>query len=353
MESVSPYTVSATNRSGLIVIVETLFMTWMIIVNLIRLYMRLAINGPLKIDDVVMFTGSVIAIAHVGTIMDAISHGLGRSEDESSVSNLMRAGKDVYAANLLFLAGHGAAKISTCLLLKQLGRQEGYLLCTKIVLGIVTAWMSASILAVALSCFPQYQFSMAQHCSNIGIAWKAIAAFDVITDILTFGLCILLVWGVQMRVKQKWAVIFAFGTRAPVVMLIILRQTYLNRSLFLPDAPLHQSDAMIVTAILLHCSIMVSTVPCLKPFVISFNTGWGQGVTNGNSQNSYFTPTGKSASANQSHVYSMNREEGDQVDLTTSRQSQDSQHSQRLIIHQMQEWKVEEEYEMHSIRDRI
>ncbi|KAJ5927262.1 hypothetical protein N7516_009035 [Penicillium verrucosum] len=348
METVSPYTVSATNRSGLIVIVETLFMTWMIIVNLIRLYMRLAINGPVKIDDVVVFTGSIIAIAHVGTIMDAISHGLGRSEDESSVSNL-----DIYAANLLFLAGHGAAKISICLLLKQLGRQGGYLICAKVLLGMVTAWITGSIFAVAFSCFPQYQFSMAQHCTNIGIAWKVITAFDVITDILTFGLCILLVWGVQMRWKQKWAVVFAFGTRAPVVILIILRQTYLNHSLFLPDAPLHQSNAMIVTAILLHCSIMVSTVPCLKPFVISFNTGWGQGVTNSNGQNSYFTPTGKSASVNQSHIYSINRGEGDEIDFTTSRQSQDSQHSQRLIIHQVQEWKVEEEYEMHSIRDRI
>ncbi|CRL29000.1 unnamed protein product [Penicillium camemberti] len=352
METISHYTVSATNRSGLIVIVETLFMTWMIIVNLIRLYMRLAINGPVKIDDVVVFTGSVIAIAHVGTIMDAISHGLGRSEDESSVSSLIRAGKDVYAANLLFLAGHGAAKISICLLLKQLGRQKGYLLCSRILLGIVAAWMTGSILAVAFGCFPQYQFSMAQHCTNIGIAWKVITAFDVITDILTFGLCILLVWGVQMRWKQKWGVIFAFGTRAPVVILIILRQTYLNRLLFLPDAPLHQSDAMIVTAILLHCSIMVSTVPCLKPFFISFNTGWGQGITNGNGQNSYFTPTGKSASANQSHMYSMNRDEGDEINLTTSWQSQDSRYSQRLIIHQVQEWKVEE-YEMHSIRDRI
>lgn len=75
--------------------------------------------------------------------------------------------QNVYAANLLFLAGHGAAKISICLLLKQLGRQKSYLLCSKILLGVVTAWMLASILAVALSCFPLYQFTMAQHCSSI------------------------------------------------------------------------------------------------------------------------------------------------------------------------------------------
>ncbi|OQE12098.1 hypothetical protein PENVUL_c001G10133 [Penicillium vulpinum] len=330
MESVSPYAVSATNRSGLIVIVETLFMSWMIIVTLIRLYMRLEINGPVKIDDLVVFAGSVIAIAHVGTIMDAISHGLGRPEDESSLSNLTRAGKSVYAANLLFLAGHGAAKISVCLLLKQLGRQKRYLLYSNVLLGMATAWTPASILA--------------------GIAWKVITAFDVITDVLTFGLCVLLVWGIQMRWKQKWAVVFAFGTRTPVIILIILRQTYLDRSLFHPDAPLHLSDAIIMTAVLLHCSIMVSTVPCLKPFVIAFNTGWGQGVTNGNGQHSYFTPTGKSASSNQSQVYSMNRGDEGDVNLTTSRKSQDSQHSQRLIIRQTREWMVEEEeYEMHSI----
>ncbi|KAK4870205.1 hypothetical protein LT330_005259 [Penicillium expansum] len=98
---------------------------------------------------------------------------------------------------------------------------------------------------------------------------------------------------------------------------------------------------------------MVSTVPCLKPFVMSFNTGWGQGVTNGNEQNSYLTPTGKSASANQSHFYSMNRGEEVEAYWNNSRLSQDSQHSQRLIIHQVREWKVEEQYEMHSVQNKI
>lgn len=81
--------------------------------------------------------------------------------------NQLIPSQGIYAANLLFLAGHGAAKISICLLLKRLGRQRKYLLCARILVGMVTAWSIASILAVALSCFPQYQLSMAQHCSNI------------------------------------------------------------------------------------------------------------------------------------------------------------------------------------------
>lgn len=59
MDYEPPYAVSPVDRTGLIVIVETLFMSWMIIVSLIRLYMRLAINGPVQLDDLMVFSGSV------------------------------------------------------------------------------------------------------------------------------------------------------------------------------------------------------------------------------------------------------------------------------------------------------
>lgn len=138
-----------------------------------------------------------------------------------------------------------------------------------------------------------------------------------------------------------------------MIVLIILRQTYLDRSLFHSDPSLHLSDALIATAVLLHYSIMVSTVPCLKPFVIAFNTGWGQGITNSNGEHPYFTPTSKSASTTQSRAYTMNQREEDETDLAAARLSQESQNSQQLIIHQTREWTVEEEYEMHSIDNRI
>ncbi|KAJ5198662.1 uncharacterized protein N7498_007779 [Penicillium cinerascens] len=390
MESAAPYAISVRDQTGSIVIVETLFMSWMILVTLIRLYLRLAINGPLQIDDLIVFIGSVMAVAHTGTIMGAISHGLGRSQDESMLSDLKQAGKTgkcmdyktdgdwvqgVYAANLFFLAGHGAAKISTCLLLQRLGRQKHYLLCSKILLGAVVVWTVTSMLAIATSCLPQYQFMMPQHCGNVGTAWKAITAFDIITEIFTFGMSILLVWGIQMQRKEKGAVIFAFGTRTlcvpdiakeqdlkwilisfvifRLIIITIIRQVFLDRSLFHHDAPLRLSDSIIATAALLHCSIMMATVPCLKPFVISFNTGWGQGVKNRNGENTYFTPAGKSTSAIRSQAYTTNQGEEDEANLTVTRHSRDSQNSHRLIIHQRREWTVEEDYEMHSLGDGI
>jgi len=110
---------------------------------------------------------------------------------------------------------------------------------------------------------------------------------------------------------------------------------------------------MIATAVVLHYSIMVSTVPCLKPFVIAFNTGWGQGVTNSHGEHPYFTPTGKSVSTNHSRAYATSRGDEDETDLAANRSSQESQNSQQFIIHQTQEFTVEEEFEMHPVTDRI
>lgn len=138
------------------------------------------------------------------------------------------------------------------------------------------------------------------------------------------------------------------------IIFIILRQAYLNDALYHPDPSLLLSKPTIATAVLIHCSLMVSTVPCLKPFVIAFNTGWGQGVTNSYGENSYFTPTGKSGSTNHSRAYTTNAGDRDEDDaIEGGRDSQESQHSRQLIIHQTQEWTLQEEYEMQEVRDRI
>ncbi|KAE8402103.1 hypothetical protein BDV37DRAFT_285074 [Aspergillus pseudonomiae] len=372
MGEYAPYVISATDRSGLLVIVATLFMSWMVIVCLIRLYMRLGMNGPIRIDDLVVFSGGVsrslllqqlwakfydvstwqaFGIAHVGTIMHGVSHGLGRSQNETSASDLKSAAQTLYAANILFLVGHGAAKASVGFLLHRLGREKGYLLACKATLAVTVLWMIASILAIAISCTAQYQWSSEEHCLGLGIAWKAVSTFDVIIEICLIVLSVVLVWGIQMRRKEKATVIFAFATRISIIVLIIIRQRYLNTSLFRPDAPLHVSNSLVMTIVLLHCSIMVATIPCLKPFIIAFNTGWGQGVANSKGT-TYYKQSATSASGNASRSrgpHSSGAEE-EELDLTVVRHSHESQHSRQLIIHQTREWIVEETYEMKPMR---
>ena len=55
----APYGISPTDRSGVIVIAATLFMSWMVLVSLFRVYMRVSMNGPAGWDDVVVWIGGV------------------------------------------------------------------------------------------------------------------------------------------------------------------------------------------------------------------------------------------------------------------------------------------------------
>ncbi|KAF5859009.1 hypothetical protein ETB97_003500 [Aspergillus alliaceus] len=350
MGEYTPYVITSTDRSGMLVIVETMFMSWMIMVCLIRLYMRLTINGPVRVDDIAAFAGGAFGIAHVGTIMHGVSHGLGRTQSGMSASDLGRAGQALYAANVLFLAGHGAAKASVGFLLRRLGREKVYLLGCNMVLVSTALWVIASMVATTVSCAAKYQWSIMDHCHNLNIAWKAVTAFDIIIEAFLITLSVALVWSIQMRRKDKATVIFAFGTRASIIVLAIVRQTFLNDELFRSDAPLHLSDSLTVTIVLLHCSIMIATIPCLKPFIIAFNTGWGQGVAN-KKGTSYYKQSATSGSEHASQARGPNTSRGDQdLDLAGTRLSHESQNSRQLIIHETRQWILEESYEMHPVK---
>ncbi|KAF7156357.1 hypothetical protein CNMCM6106_009624 [Aspergillus hiratsukae] len=319
-------------------------------------------NGPLGMDDWAAFTAGAIGVVHVVMIMDGLSHGLGRSHQDSRDSELEKAGKALYTANLLFLAGHGLAKMSVCSLLRRLGREKVYLLACKTNLLIASLWSIASIVAVALSCPVKYTWSVESHCRGLDTAWKAITAFDVLTEALLISLSVFLVWAVQMRRKDKMTVIFAFGTRilyvksSPtalnsridqtlvilrVIILTIVRQSYLNTALQEKDSLSSLSDTLIATEVLLHGSIMLATVPCLKPFIIAFNTDWGQGVA-ATPGTLYY----KQTESNASQAHPEHPKEEDEVDVAMSTRSLESHNSRQLIIHRTQEWSLMEEVEM-------
>ena len=63
-----------------------------------------------------------------------------------------------------------------------------------------------------------------------------------------------------------------------LIIISILRVVYLSRALESAYPFFDGVDAAITTQVLLHYSLMAATIPCLKPFVVSFNSGWGQGL---------------------------------------------------------------------------
>jgi hypothetical protein len=61
-------------------------------------------------------------------------------------------GQNLYAADILFLAGHCAAKLSDSWLMKRLSIEDTYKKLCYGALGIASLWGVSSILAIALQC---------------------------------------------------------------------------------------------------------------------------------------------------------------------------------------------------------
>lgn len=129
-----------------------------------------------------------------------------------------------------------------------------------------------------------------------------------------------------------------------VIIIAAIRQAYLNHAYNHPPVLFSISNAVISTEVLLHCSIMAATIPCLKPFVMAFNTGWGQGTKrNGGS---YYDRSGTSESNSASGAQQPSVEESGTITAVEYGNSRDP-----WGIRQTREWTVHSELiQMQPIR---
>jgi hypothetical protein len=145
-----------------------------------------------------------------------------------------------------------------------------------------------------------------------------------------------------------------------VIVITIVRVTYLNGSLRSPDPTLSTVNAALCTQVLLHYSLIAATIPCLKPFVISFNTGWGQGSQGKASGYVYRSGHGGSKSNTLTSgsrefpgQHASNAAHKSRKDRKDAADSVSSHESQMMIIRETRAWTVEHEsYEMKQYDSR-
>jgi hypothetical protein len=72
---------------------------------------------------------------------------------------------------------------------------------------------------------------------------------------------------------SKAIVLFAFGSRLPLVAVIILRLVYLTRTRHSIDYTFDLTLPAIFNQVELHYGLFSMTIPCLRPFLKAFDTG--------------------------------------------------------------------------------
>ena len=160
--------------------------------------------------------------------------------------------------------------------------------------GLVVAWAIASLFATAFQCsLPKpYLFtsspvgvgpSAAPHaqCFNQVVFWDAVGAVDIFTDVAIMILPVLVVRDLQLNLRKKINVVFAFSFRLIAVGMCVFRlitiPNMLNRG---TDLTLNAWIPTIATLLEIFFSIFGTCVPHLRPFMESIQAGYLSGVMN-------------------------------------------------------------------------
>ncbi|KAF2214298.1 hypothetical protein CERZMDRAFT_37495 [Cercospora zeae-maydis SCOH1-5] len=256
-----------TNGFGLVVILVALA---------IRTWIRTKVSPPFRYDDMTLAGATVLSIIQAGVVFAQVQSGFGTASRLLSDATIDRVQKLGLAAVILYILTIYASKASVVLLFARISADRFHkavargLLASCLAFGIISAFL------VGLKCDLTAPWRVdGQHCSSMFAQATAVAVFDMVTELLLFAISMLLVWNLQTSVKNKSRVVLAFGTRLPLIAVIIVRLIYLRDLENATDPTLEGTTTVVLTQIEIFYGIMAATIPCLRPFLAGFVTNYG------------------------------------------------------------------------------
>ncbi|KAF1939314.1 hypothetical protein EJ02DRAFT_352564, partial [Clathrospora elynae] len=171
--------------------------------------------------------------------------------------------------------------------------------------ALIVAQCFVSIILLTANCSLNHEFSwnmdsVSSECPKKEMRWQVSTALDVTTEVFLLFLPVQLVWSLQMQVRNKLIVIFAFWLRLPTIIFSLLRLNATHKLTTASDVSLTAAIVVIWQAVELSYSLAAATIAALKQFTESLNTGFGHGElmrVHGNSQ-TYKMSDGSAASKN-------------------------------------------------------
>jgi hypothetical protein len=120
------------------------------------------------------------------------------------------------AYQLIYGTAQALAKVSYLFFYLRIFINKGFILAVKIMIGIILAWWTSNILQVFLICRPfnfNWNIYITGTCGNRPVAFTAIGAINLITDVAILLLPIPTVFKLQMPLSSKFGIcgIFAIG----------------------------------------------------------------------------------------------------------------------------------------------
>lgn len=134
-------------------------------------------------------------------------------------------------------------------------------------------------MALSVSCKPSGLLHQGDNQCDFQVnRWRVITSFNIFIELLLMLLPILFIWPIQMKRYIKLQVFIAFGFRAPVIAFAAAHLHYVSSYANSSNISKAMIPALLYQQFELFWSLLAATIPTLKAFMRSFNSGFGMEI---------------------------------------------------------------------------
>ncbi|KAF1812931.1 hypothetical protein P152DRAFT_507237 [Eremomyces bilateralis CBS 781.70] len=303
------------NHAGYIYIATILFIVYTVLSLVVRGHIKWGLYG---FDDWTIFASTIFHGAQVAAIALSLKYGLGKVPSLIPPGEVEQAGVALFASNIMFVVAHCLSKCSVlCLILRLFTRDMKKLsMVAAITITLAIAWGAGSIVALSVACDPKSLLTdlTDAKCPSQLLRWRLVIGVDIAIEIILLVLPTWLILPLQMSWERRFQVIFAFWLRIPVIAFTALKLYFFLPTVSSPVPSFTISSAIVWTQFLLCWSLMAASIPNLKTFMRSFNSGFGleiAGLTYGYGSRNYEMNSLHTGSGHKSREQTLNRSHAD------------------------------------------
>ncbi|TGO64557.1 hypothetical protein BELL_1035g00030 [Botrytis elliptica] len=235
----------------------------------IRLYTRISIMKSFGLDDVAIILSYACSIAYFAITVDCMRFGFGRHLWEVTAEQMALYLTKLSPMVSTYAWAPAFTKLSILILLYRLNPSIYFRTGCCVVAGIIIIYTLAISLIIAIPCVPTNPANGA--CLNQCGLWQAI--FNILTDAAILILPSHMLYLLKLPLRQKLAVASIFSTGIFVIIICIVRITYIMALQNNPDVLYTQGRAAVWSSVEINIGIFCNTLVVLRPFIRQYFPG--------------------------------------------------------------------------------
>ncbi|KAI6842430.1 hypothetical protein KC340_g1906 [Hortaea werneckii] len=265
-----------------IVVVTITAVIWSLLVLGIRLFLRLKVNGPLSWDDGCCIGATILACIHSVLTLLQLRYGLGRPAGTQPQTTINLSSFLLWLSGYFYYMAQALSMLSVCFLLARIvWHRKMAWGCYGIAVATM-AWALAGMATTAFECGLPRPWETHDATANCIDLWAMNSSLVITRALLEMANIlmasayipsVIMLWSLNMHLAPKLQIIAAFSLRLLILPPLLIRLHFNHVSLFSNDWPRARVPAVILGQVVLHLSVILTTVPCAKPFLRIFDSG--------------------------------------------------------------------------------